>query len=369
MDGDIDVVSESGKGSNFRFSFNVSPVYDQSKRFTEAMQEISKSFIKTRVLVADMHHSTVDMMTNLLPTLPLDGVSDYAELQQETPYGVVIVGLLLDHKEGTLTRWENELQKIMKRAKVTVIMHYPLGTTNVQGNIGGVGPILEAASSSVENEQRQQQQPFHISSYGYLDEQQNIVRMGVPLRRNKLLRMLASFLNEDKSASPVPKSRPNIFARITSSEIKLAIETIPEEHRKAFKKTNILVAEGRPTASRVVKIFILTSTIFQIILLPKSYFANSSNDMDSMSRVPIMERKQLMHGPNDLLDTLKWHCLIIICPSVVVWKRPRPFGKMKRSRTARNDCPLWHSQQTSKTVREQFASMLAWMGKFYLINI
>ncbi|KAJ8653301.1 hypothetical protein O0I10_011051 [Lichtheimia ornata] len=255
MNGDIDVVSETGKGSNFRFAIEVSPVYDQSRRFTEAMQAISKSFIKTRVLVADTHHATVDMMTNFLPNLPLDGVSDYAELQQETPYGVVIVGLLLDHKEGTLRRWEKELQKIMKRAKVTVIMHYPLGTSNVQGNIGGVGPILEAASSSMEQEQQrqQQQQPFHISSYGYLDEQQNIVRMGVPLRRNKLLRMLAGFLKEDDpSSTPAPKTRPNIFARISSSEIKLAIETIPEEHRKAFKKTNVLVAEDNPVAQKLL---------------------------------------------------------------------------------------------------------------------
>ncbi|CDS09583.1 hypothetical protein LRAMOSA10943 [Lichtheimia ramosa] len=251
MDGDIDVVSESGKGSNFRFSIKVSPVYDQSRRITEALQSISKSFIKTRVLVADTHHSTFNMMTNFLPSIPLDGVSDYAELQQETPYGVVIVGLLLDHKEGTLTNWENELQKIMKRAKVTVIMHYPLGTSNVQGNIGGVGPIVEAESSSSEREQ--QQQPFHISSYGYLDEQQNIVRMGVPLRRNKILRMLAGFLKEGEPGStPVPKSRPNIFGRISSSEIKLAIDTIPEEHRKAFKKINILVAEDNPVAQKLL---------------------------------------------------------------------------------------------------------------------
>ncbi|KAJ8651879.1 hypothetical protein O0I10_012548 [Lichtheimia ornata] len=254
MNGDIDVVSEEGKGSNFRFSIEVSPVHDQSRRFTEAMQAISKSFIKTRILVADTHHATVDMMTNFLPNLPLDGVSDYAELQQETPYGVVIVGLLLDHKEGTLSCWEKELQKVMKRAKVTVIMHYPLGSSNVQGNIGGVGPILEAASSSMEQEQQrqQQQQPFHISSYGYLDEQQNIVRMGVPLRRNKLLKMLAGFLKEDEPGTPAPKTRPNIFARISSSEIKLAIETIPEEHRKAFKKTNILVAEDNPVAQKLL---------------------------------------------------------------------------------------------------------------------
>ncbi|CDS05978.1 hypothetical protein LRAMOSA08506 [Lichtheimia ramosa] len=251
MNGDIDVVSESGKGSNFRFSIDVSPIYDQSKRLTEAMQAISKSFIKTRVLVADTHHSTFNMMANFLPNIPLDGVSDYAELQQSTPYGAVIVGLLLDHKEGTLTNWENELQKIMKRAKVTVIMHYPLGTSNVQGNIGGVGPIVEAESSSSEREQ--QQQPFHISSYGHLDEQQNIVRMGVPLRRNKLLRMLAGFLKEDEPGStPVPKSRPNIFGRISSSEIKIAIDTIPEEHRKAFKKTNILVAEDNPVAQKLL---------------------------------------------------------------------------------------------------------------------
>ncbi|CDS09890.1 hypothetical protein LRAMOSA02567 [Lichtheimia ramosa] len=215
------------------------------------MQAISKSFIKTRILVADTHHSTFSMMNNFLPNMPLDGVSDYAELQQSTPYGVVIVGLLLDHKEGTLTYWENELQKIMKRAKVTVIMHYPLGTSNVQGNIGGVGPIVEAESSSAEREQ--QQQPFHISSYGHLDEQQNIVRMGVPLRRNKLLRMLAGFLKEEVSGStPVPKSRPNIFGRISSSEIKLAIDTIPEEHRKAFNKTNILVAEDNPVAQKLL---------------------------------------------------------------------------------------------------------------------
>ncbi|CDS08874.1 hypothetical protein LRAMOSA10235 [Lichtheimia ramosa] len=252
MEGDIDVISESGKGSNFRFSISVSPVYDQSKRFTEAMQAISKSFIKTRVLVADTHHSTFNMMTSFFPNIPLDGVSDYAELQQETPYGIVIIGLLLDHKEGTLTYWENELQKIMKRAKVTVIMHYPLGTSNIQGNIGGVGPIIEASSSSTEQEQ--QQQPFHISSYGYLDDQQNIVRMGVPLRRNKLLRMLAGFLKEDEpgSTTPVPKSRPNIFGRISSSEIKLAIDTIPEEHRKAFKKINILVAEDNPVAQKLL---------------------------------------------------------------------------------------------------------------------
>ncbi|CDS06005.1 hypothetical protein LRAMOSA08533 [Lichtheimia ramosa] len=251
MNGDIDVVSESGKGSNFRFSIDVSPVYDQSRRITEALQSISKSFIKTRVLVADTHHSTFNMMANFLPNIPLDGVSDYAKLQQSTPYGVVIVGLLLDHKEGTLTYWESELQKIMKRAKVTVIMHYPLGTSNVKGNIGGVGPIVEASLSSAEQEQ--QQQPFHISSYGYLDEQQNIVRMGVPLRRNKLLRMLASFLKEDEPGStPVPKSRPNIFGRISSSQIKIAIDTIPEEHRKAFKKINVLVAEDNPVAQKLL---------------------------------------------------------------------------------------------------------------------
>ncbi|CDH61479.1 histidine kinase [Lichtheimia corymbifera JMRC:FSU:9682] len=142
----------------------------------------------------------------------------------------------------------------MKRAKVTVIMHYPLGSSNVQGNIGGVGPILEAASSSVDQEQQRQrqQQPFHISSYGYLDEQQNIVRMGVPLRRNKLLRMLAGFLKEDEPGTPAPQTRPNIFARISSNDIKLAIETIPEEHRKAFKKTNILIAEDNPVAQKLL---------------------------------------------------------------------------------------------------------------------
>ncbi|KAI7875713.1 CheY-like protein [Lichtheimia hyalospora FSU 10163] len=76
--------------------------------------------------------------------------------------------------------------------------------------------------------------------------------MGVPLRRNKLLRMLASFLKESESGSPVPKSRSNIFGRVSSSEIKIAIDTIPAEHRKAFKKTNVLVAEDNPVAQKLL---------------------------------------------------------------------------------------------------------------------
>ncbi|KAI7876512.1 hypothetical protein K492DRAFT_210310 [Lichtheimia hyalospora FSU 10163] len=250
MKGSIDVISESGKGSNFRFSIKVAPVNDDAKEFSDSMKALSKCLQKTRVLVADTHISTINMVSNFLPDIPLDGVSDYTDLKQETSYGVVIVGLLLAHKEGTLTSWETELQKTMKRAKVTVVMQYPLASGSGKRDIA----LNEPSHWAVEQEQRcqQQEQPFHISSYRHLDVQQGLVRMAVPLRRNKLLKVLAGFLEDQQGESPVKTPRPAIFNRVASSEIKLAIESIPEERRNAFKKMHILIAEDNVVAQKLL---------------------------------------------------------------------------------------------------------------------
>ncbi|KAI9264962.1 hypothetical protein BDA99DRAFT_604282 [Phascolomyces articulosus] len=338
MSGRIDVDSEPSKGSRFFFTIAAGRT-DQGLKRIEFVQDHLNTLKDTKVLVADKYASTMAMIRQLLPGITVDEVCPtndallqqplYADRHQDASssttsassvndlnhYPVIIVGLFLTH-DPEFEAWAKKLKKYLKHAKCIVVMHYPRGALSdmLMGNIANNKGLLTPSAAHFDandywgeehSKNKQQQSPFRpfnnnepvatiIQAAGldfeHTKQHQTVVRMPVPIRRKKLLKLMMgireheqqkqfsksvalkpaylSFLPppaSDEGATPTSSTqqqqssvkrkpiskRPTISARVSSEGQRLVDSLTPEE-LELFKTQNILIAEDNMVARKLL---------------------------------------------------------------------------------------------------------------------
>ncbi|KAI9491307.1 hypothetical protein BDB00DRAFT_833957 [Zychaea mexicana] len=290
MSGKIDVSSEPSKGSRFFFTVSAIQTQEQAVRKTEILHHHFGSLKGTRVLVADKHESTVTMVQKLLPGIIVDGVCSVDDLHshQAADYPIIIVGLFLTH-DPKFKLWATRLKKFLERAKCIIVMHYPTGALSDMLMSNANGRKLLAVSSStpydeegIMKQQQQLQDPatdyeavstiLHATGIGrdHNKDHQAVVRMPVPIRRKKLVKVMTEMLVQQREQdgrhkiqdttsssiatqrkSSASQARPPMATQI-SSESQRLIDSLTPEELALFKTQNILAAEDNPVARKLL---------------------------------------------------------------------------------------------------------------------
>lgn len=219
MSGRIDVTSIPGKGSNFHFTIRVSRVPDQSLKRNNTVASLLNELHDTRVLVAGLRTSTITMIRQMLPGVPVDGISNIDDIvrYKATHYPVIIVGLFLTH-DPEFDVWYKEMNSFLQRARCVIVMHYPNGLGDEQVHI----PLLTPTAN-----------------------RRAVVRLAVPLRRQKLLQTMVDMVRE--ASGPPPSTE-----RIGSDDPKASSDAITPEERELFSTMHILAAEDNPVAQKLL---------------------------------------------------------------------------------------------------------------------
>ena len=316
MSGNIDVDSEPSKGSRFFFTITAGKTDRNYKRFKVIQNQLS-CLKNTRVLVADKYSSTVTTVRQLLPGINVDGVCSVDDklLQESTAtnrnhYSVIIFGLFLTY-DSEFEKWVNKLKDRLQGARCVIVIHYPRGALSdmLLSNIASDKELLTPSTppnvynddNSYWGERPPQQQQFQtfsnidpvstIMQTAGLDlkdnssdkQNQTVVRMSVPIRRNKLLKLMMETLEREQeehlrkrqqqqgserlsSAFPVPPPVSRTLPLSTQQKQQIAkntaevkrlsialphvaeggrlIDSLTLGQRELFKTQNILIAEG-----------------------------------------------------------------------------------------------------------------------------
>lgn len=161
-----------------------------------------------------------------------------AREQANKTYQVVIVGLFLTH-DPEFSQWSEVLHRVIKKSRCLIIMHYPSGA---------VGDLLGKSHFSL------------VDTHGRLQSaeqlERSVVRMAVPLRRQKLLGTIVDLLKQT-TASPENTPRPTVLSSTSGSKsseagTKLISCAITPEERALFSTMHILAAEDNPVAQKLL---------------------------------------------------------------------------------------------------------------------
>ncbi|KAI7856678.1 hypothetical protein BDC45DRAFT_61060 [Circinella umbellata] len=230
MSGEIGVSSAPNKGSNFHFSIEVSRMRDKSIKRNNIVAGLLDSVRSARVLVAGGHSSTVTMIKQFLPGIYVDGASTIDELIScgKRDYNILIVGICLTN-DLRFKESRKYLQKIVDRSCNVIIMHYPSS---------GIGEIL---GESMEDE----------SSIGLSVRrlgQHEMVRISIPVRRQRLLRTMVDMLQQARNSPRQAKAAIPVKQKVNGQESE---KITPEEHA-LFSTMHLLAAEDNPVAQKLL---------------------------------------------------------------------------------------------------------------------
>ncbi|KAI8138424.1 hypothetical protein BJV82DRAFT_631487 [Fennellomyces sp. T-0311] len=251
MSGKIDVKSEPSKGSNFYFTMSTTPVPDESDKQKTTITNLLSQVSGTRILVADKHMSTVDMLRHTLPGTTVHGVCSIQELLscQATDYPVIIVGLFMTH-DPDFEVWATHLRQFLKSASGVIVMHYPthgavgemLGKEHQQKTL----PISNMATGT--GGETIQPNADLLCTHIIQENHRTVSRMVIPLRRKALLKTIVKVLQQTlKSSRPAMASRTSSDGRPTAP-----IQVITPEERARFSNMHILAAEDNPVAQKLL---------------------------------------------------------------------------------------------------------------------
>ncbi|KAI9488872.1 hypothetical protein BDB00DRAFT_846468 [Zychaea mexicana] len=253
MTGTIDVSSQPSKGSNFYFTIQVNKVQDQTLERNNTIATLLNELKDCRVLISAKHASTVKMVRQLLPGITVDGVCSATELasHKDTTYQALIIGLFLTH-DPDYSAWADNIRYFLDRTRCIIIMHYPssgvcefLGQNHLTlGEEDGRPTLLDTTTAKSKAQRQQRLEPSP-------QQKRAVVRMAVPLRRQKLLLTMIDMLRQTEEAPPTP--RPTLRASPSSRDgAKLSGDAITPEERKLFSTMRVLVAEDNPVAQKLV---------------------------------------------------------------------------------------------------------------------
>ncbi|KAI9275770.1 hypothetical protein BDA99DRAFT_431313 [Phascolomyces articulosus] len=231
MSGQIGVSSSPGKGSNFNFSIEVSRMREKSMKRNNIIAGLLDNLRNSKVLVAGAHVSTITMIKQLLPGLSVDGACTAQDLvsRAKRDYDILIVGMFLT-SDIQFKEWWDHLQRIVDRVRYVVIMHYPSG---VVGEM--LGEIMEDGSS--------------IGIPVRRLDQHAMVRIAIPVRRQRLLRTMVDMLQQvTDSPQPVKATLPTNKQKINT----VGSEKITSEEYALFSTMHVLAAEDNPVAQKLL---------------------------------------------------------------------------------------------------------------------
>ena len=222
MSGQIGVSSAPNKGSNFYFSIKVSRMRDKSIKRNNIVAGLLDSLRNARVLVAGGHRSTVTMVKQLLPGISVDGASTINELIScgKRNYDILIVGMFLANDLKFKESW-GHLQKIVDQVCNVIVMHYPSG---VVGEM--LGEMMEDGSS--------------IGLPVRRWSRHEMVRIAVPVRRQRLLRTMVDMLQQ---VADSPQRTKEALPKNQNKNGQGGDEITPDEHA-LFSTMHLLAAEG-----------------------------------------------------------------------------------------------------------------------------
>ncbi|KAG1473267.1 hypothetical protein G6F56_001051 [Rhizopus delemar] len=220
MGGTINVSSVPSKGSDFFFSICVSkpespnaPVEGDS----EDQKKLAQRIAPFKAIAISKYNATIEMIRHLLPGVHVDGVvqiEEFQALMKKNKYDIIVVGLFMNPENlDASSNWLENASKINKNALI-VIMNYPSGG-------------MVQRSRWIEP----------VSNERLICK---TVRMAVPLRRYKLLKMIDEVLNK-----PMKPSNSNMTRSKTST-------LITDEERALYSTMNILIAEDNPVAQKLL---------------------------------------------------------------------------------------------------------------------
>ncbi|KAI9021513.1 hypothetical protein CLU79DRAFT_703166 [Phycomyces nitens] len=223
MSGFIDVSSVPGKGSNFFFTVKLSKARDQDGKlllpgYFKEMDENLRAIRHVKILVAGKYESTITMIRHMLPSVLVDGVNSVEKLSQRlisTQYDIIVLGLFLTKEFMESKGWIEDIIKNIKHGTL-IIMNYPSG---IVSEIHQRGQWVEPISKTLPPE---------------------CVRMAVPLRRKKLIQIIADIMNNHSPRRNMKVIKPK------------GSDLVTEEEREIYKTMHILVAEDNPVAQKLL---------------------------------------------------------------------------------------------------------------------
>lgn len=160
----------------------------------------------------------------MLPGIPVDGISKIDDIARNkaTHYPVIIVGLFLTN-DPEFEVWYKEMNIFLQRARCVIVMHYPSGFGGDQVHL----PLLAPSAN-----------------------RRAVVRLAVPLRRQKLLQTMVDMVQETSASPPTPK--PVKRAGSSTNDNKASSDAITPEERELFGTMHILAAEDNPVAQKLL---------------------------------------------------------------------------------------------------------------------
>ncbi|KAI7853030.1 hypothetical protein BDC45DRAFT_174217 [Circinella umbellata] len=246
MGGSIDVSSQPGKGSNFYFTIQVTKVQDQSlERDNMIAALLNELKEECRLLVITKEKSSVKMVRHLLPGITVEGactIDELAALKGQQNFEALIIGLSLtrDHQYKS---WAENVQYFVNRTRCTIIMHYPSSTVceyfeknqMITEDGGRTTPLITANNNNSSIGQQEQQKKH----------KRLIVKMSVPLRRQKLIRTILDTLRQTKDDLSTPQPTIRLPPNPSSG-------AITAQEKILFSKMHILAAEDNPVAQKLL---------------------------------------------------------------------------------------------------------------------
>ncbi|KAI9279158.1 hypothetical protein BY458DRAFT_503330 [Sporodiniella umbellata] len=224
MGGRINVTSVPSKGSDFFFSLQVATPEPQASESVLTMEggyeeqnALAQRIAPFKAIAISKYYATIEMIRHLLRGVEVDGViqiEEFQELLKKKKYDIIVVGLFMNPENlNASSTWLEDAIQVNPNGLI-VIMNYPSGGM-VQKN-RWIEPVSNQRLAC------------------------KTVRMAVPLRRYKLLKMIDEFLNK-----PMKPSNSNM----TRAKASLLFT---EEERSRYSKMNILIAEDNPVAQKLL---------------------------------------------------------------------------------------------------------------------
>ncbi|KAI9319865.1 hypothetical protein BX666DRAFT_2110489 [Dichotomocladium elegans] len=284
MEGNIGVASVPNHGSNFHFTIVTEQALQPSKQREDIITRLVSQMKGARILVTGKHEATIAMIRSLLDGVTVDGANTVDELRSYNPcdYHVLIVGIFLAH-DPEFEAWAATLTRFMDQISCIVILHYPSGIVaeglgksylpmidHLEDHNAGKGSNNNSGSSSSSSSSSSSE----FENIGIHDNKQSrekkseVIRMSLPLRRQKMLRGLTGIIGRAAGLGPKRRAQAKEEAKPEREKITpkkdQTLTKLRQQVSTQFKGMNILIAEDNAVAQKLL-FMQLTKLSFHVV--------------------------------------------------------------------------------------------------------